>query len=98
MCVCAFVLFPLGAAYLLIKISISLFALSVCLFQQPVKMVAGWLLGWLAGCFVSLWGFCLLMMSDGVTVSWLSLFFLWSEREREIVKASRQHIRLTATD
>lgn len=60
-----------GAAYLLIKISISLFSLSVCLFQQPVKMVAGWLVGW----FVSLWGFCLLMMSDGVTVSWLSLFF-----------------------
>lgn len=64
-----------GAAYLLIKISISLFSLSVCLFQQPVKMVAGWLAGWLAGWFVSLWGFCLLMMSDGVTVSWLSLFF-----------------------
>lgn len=38
-----------GAAYLLIKISISLFSLSVCLFQQPVKMVAGWLAGWLAG-------------------------------------------------
>lgn len=61
-----------GAAYLLIKISISLFSLCVCLFQQPVKMVAGWLAGW----FVSLRGFCLLMMSDGVTVSWLSLFSL----------------------
>lgn len=56
-------------------------------------MVAGWLAGWLAAS--SLCGvFCLLMMSDGVTVSWL---FLWSEREREIVKASRQHSKTTPT-
>lgn len=62
-----------GAAYLLIKISISLFSLSVCVSFS--SLLRWWLAGWLAGWFVSLWGFCLLMMSDGVTVSWLSLFF-----------------------
>lgn len=40
-----------GAAYLLIKISISLFSLCVCLFQQPVKD-GGWLAGWLVRLFV----------------------------------------------
>lgn len=36
-----------GAAYLLIRISISLCSLCVCLSQQPVKD-GGWLAGWLA--------------------------------------------------
>lgn len=92
MCICVAGV-SLGAAYLLIKISISLFALCVCLFQQPVKMVAAWLAGWLVRLFE---GF--LFVDDvgrGDCVLALS-FFLWSEREREIVKASRQHVKLQA--
>lgn len=52
-------------------------------------MVAGWLAGWLVRLFV---GF--LFVDDvgrGDCVLAVSFFFLWSEREREIVKASRHH-------
>lgn len=54
-------------------------------------MVAAWLAGWLVRLFVGFLfvddvgrGDCVLAVS----------FFLWSEREGEIVKASRQHIKL----
>lgn len=54
-------------------------------------MVAG-CAGWLAGWFVSLWVFLFVDdvgRGDSVLAVSLSLF-LWSEKEREIVKASRQ--------
>lgn len=49
-------------------------------------MVAGWRAGWLAGWLAasSLCGdFCLLMMSDGVTVSWL-FSLVWEGKERQL--------------
>lgn len=84
-CVCV-VGVSFGAAYLLIKISISLFSLCMCLSQQPVKMVAGWLLRLFVG---------FLFVDDvGRGDCVLAVSFFFGLGGREIVKASRQHIKL----